>query len=263
MVELKVEGVTCAYDSAEALRGVSLSLGPGLLLGIVGPNGSGKSTLLKTIDGILKPTAGSVLLDGRETTMMKPAELARNVAVSQQDVIANPNLTVIETVLMGRSPHLSPLQPEGRRDIEVAAESMRMMGCEHLARRKRGELSGGERRRAALARALAQEPRVLLLDEPTTNLDVNNQLELMESVTRLCRERMITVLAVFHDLNLVARYSDLILMLKEGKVFAAGTPEEVLTEGNIRRVFNVEAEVTRNKVSRVAIMIVSAARPVG
>jgi iron complex transport system ATP-binding protein len=200
---------------------------------------------------------GTVLIDGVDIDSMKPMDVARKVAVVPQDGFANLNLTTLEIVLVGRNPFLAPLHAESDRDTEMARKAMTATGCFHLANRRFDQLSGGERRRVILARALAQEPRILLLDEPTMNLDVNNQIELMESIIHLSRKGRITVLSVFHDLNLAARYSDHILLLKQGKVFSLGSPEEVLTRENLRSVFGVETEVTKHSTTRLIITVLS------
>jgi iron complex transport system ATP-binding protein len=257
LVELKIQGVSCRYDSRQVLSRLEFSVRSGEVLGILGPNGSGKTTLLKTINGILRPVMGTILIDSVDIDSMKPIDVARKVAVVPQDGFANLNLTALEIVLVGRNPFLAPLQAESDRDTEMARRAMTTTGCFHLSNRRFDQLSGGERRRVILARALAQEPRILLLDEPTMNLDVNNQIELMESIIQLSREGRITVLSVFHDLNLAARYSDHILLLKQGKVFSLGSPEEVLTRENLRKVFGVETEVTKHPTTRLVITVLS------
>lgn len=257
MVELNVRGVSCSYDSVPALDGVEFSVHPQEFAGILGPNGSGKTTLLRTISRVLQPFAGSVLIDEKDVYSMRPAEVAQRIAVVPQDGSVNYNFTALEIVMMGRNPHIRPYQLEGLRDLAIAREAMELARCSHLASRRINELSGGERRRVLISRALAQEPKVLLLDEPTLNLDINNQIELMRTITHLCKERGIAVLSVFHDFNLAARYSDYLILLNKGRIFSVGTPEEVLTKENLREVFRVNAEISKHPVTRLNVTVLS------
>jgi len=257
LVELRIQKLSFRYDSIQALEDVEFSVSSGDVVGILGPNGSGKTTLLKTINRTLRPTIGSIYIDGANIESMRPIDVARKVAVVPQEGHTNLNLTALEIVLLGRIPYLRPLQPESKADVEIARRAMESTGCFNLAPRRFDQLSGGEKRRVVLARALAQEPRLLLLDEPTMNLDVNNQIELMESIIRLSKEMKITVLSVFHDLNLAVRYSDNILLLKQGKVVALGTPEAVVTRENLRTVFGVEAEIRKHPITRLTVTVLS------
>ncbi len=257
MVELKVRGVSCKYDSIPALNNVEFSVHSHEFIGILGPNGSGKTSLLRTISRVLRPIVGTVLVDENDIYSMTPTNVARKIAVVPQDGSVHFNFTALEIVMMGRNPHLSPFQLESRRDLQVAKRAMTQARCLHLANRRINELSGGERRRVLIARALAQEPSLLLLDEPTLNLDINNQIELMRTVCSLCRERGIAVLSVFHDFNLAARYSDHIILLNEGRVFSVGTPEEVLTKENLKEVFKVNAEISKHPVTRLNVTVLS------
>jgi len=242
----KVCGVEFAYDSVKALDGVSLTVDRGEFLGLLGPNGSGKTTFLRCLTGALKPKVGAVLLDGREVSSMKAVDIARKVAVVPQDAAVTFDFTVLDVVMMGRHPHLGRLRRESRRDLEVVRRSMELAGVLHLADRSINELSGGERQRVFIARALAQEPRVLLLDEPTTHLDLNHQLEIMDLLERLRVEQGLTVVAVLHDINLAARYCDRLVLMSHGKIRAVGAVEEVLREDVIGEVYGVEVEVRKH-----------------
>ncbi len=257
MVELKVRDVSCRYDSIPALNNVELSVHSHEFVGILGPNGSGKTTLLRTISRVLRPIMGMVLVNESDVYSMAPIHVARKIAVVPQDSFVNFNFTSLEIVMMGRNPHLGLFDMEGPKDLQIAKHAMEVTRCLHLANRRVNELSGGERRRVIIARALAQEPRVLLLDEPTLNLDVNNQIELMETVSKLCQDSDIAVLSVFHDFNLAARYSDYIVLLNEGRVFSVGTPEEVLTKENLKEVFRVNAEISKHPVTRLNVTVLS------
>jgi len=249
MVTLKICGVECYYGSVRVLENVSFSIGSGELVGLLGPNGSGKTTLLKTISGALRPKAGAVYLNETEIFGMKSREVARNIAVVPQNTDVNFDFTALDIVLMGRHPHLSRFKLESEKDLTVAKNAMELTNTWHLAERRINELSGGERQRVIIARALAQEPKVLLLDEPTTHLDINSQLEIMDLLKRLCIQKGLVVLAVFHDFNLAARYCDTIILLNKGKIVSIGGVDEVLTSENIRKVFKVDAVVKKHPLT--------------
>ena len=249
MVTLKICGVECYYGSVKVLEKVSFTIHSGELVGLLGPNGSGKTTLLKTISGALKPKTGIVYLNEAEIFGMKSREVARNIAVVPQNTDVNFDFTALDIVLMGRHPHLSRFKLESEKDLTVAKNVMDLTNTWHLAERHISELSGGERQRVIIARALAQEPKVLLLDEPTTHLDINSQLEIMDLLKELCVQRGLIVLAVFHDFNLAARYCDSVILLNKGKIVSIGGVDEVLTSENIRKVFQVDALVKKNPLT--------------
>jgi cobalamin transport system ATP-binding protein len=246
MVTLNVNGVECRYGSVKVLSGVSLEVKPGDFVGILGPNGSGKTTLLKSISRVLKPHVGAILIDKEEIYSLKPREVAKKMAVVPQDSSVGFNFSVMDVVLMGRNPHLGHFQMENSKDVEIARRAMELTNTWSLADRLVNELSGGERQRVIIARALTQEPKILLLDEPMSHLDIINQLEIMDLVKGLCVKNGLTVLVVIHDLNMAARYCNTVLMLKAGEVFAYGEVEKVLTSQNIRSVFEVDAIVRKN-----------------
>ncbi len=246
---IQAERVSFSYGKRHVLKGVSFALEQGEILGVLGPNGSGKTTLLKVIDGVLSPQWGRVLLDGVDVSTMKRREVARRVAVLPQESHIPFPLTVNETVLMGRAPHLRGFGFERKKDLEVAEEAMQLTNTRDVARRYLGELSGGERQRVIMARALAQEPLVLLLDEPTSHLDISHQVEMVELLSRLNRERGLTVLNISHDLNLAAQYCHRVLMLGEGEVKGVGPPAGVITAESIRELFRVEVLVDRNPLT--------------
>jgi len=249
MVTLKICGVECYYGSVKALENVSFSIGSGELVGLLGPNGSGKTTLLKTISGTLKPKAGAVYLNEAEIFDMKSREVARNIAVVPQNTDVNFDFTVLDIVMMGRHPHMSRFKMESEKDLTIAKNAMELTNTWHLAERHINELSGGERQRVIIARALAQEPKVLLLDEPTTHLDINNQLEIMDLLKELCVKKRLIVLAVFHDFNLASRYCDYAILLNKGKIVSIGGVDEVLTSENIRKVFQVNTVVKKHPIT--------------
>ncbi len=257
---LEVCDLTAAYGPVVALRAVSLRIGAGDMVAIVGPNGSGKSTLLRVFSGILSPAVGHACLAGRDVRDYDHRELARRVAVVPQETAVDFPFSVTEVVLMGRAPHLGRFGFPGPRDLGLAREAMERTGIGHLSRRAVQALSGGERQRAIIARALAQQPDVLLLDEPTSHLDIRHQVEIYDLMTELNAERGLTIVSVLHDLNLAAMYFRTVAMLAEGRVHSVGTPAEVLTYTAVKAVYGTEVYVTRNDVTG-AVNILPLARP--
>lgn len=225
------------YPGHQVLRGVSLSLAPGEVLAVLGQNGAGKSTLLRCLAGALQPK-GQVELDGRPLRAVPPGERARLLAFVPQHVPTRLPMTVFEAVLLGRRPYLS-WRPRPQ-DLEAAWEALSLLGLEELAHREFSEISGGQRQKAALARALAQESRLLVMDEPTSSLDLRHQLEVMTLLCAQAEERDTGVILAVHDLNLAARFAHRAILLHGGRVEADGPPSEVLTEESIRRVYGVE-----------------------
>lgn len=246
-MSLEVEGVSAAYGanggvSRPVLRGVSLTVQPGEVVGLLGPNGAGKSTLIKVITKTLKPLEGTVTLRGRELSSYGRFELARELAVVEQKPVLPRGFSVREVVAMGRTPHLRLFGVPSERDrlaVEDALDATELSG---LAKRRVETLSGGEVQRVIFARALAQQPRHLLLDEPTSHLDLKYQVELLQYARQQARGG-VGVLVVMHDLNLAARSCDRLLMLSAGLVVAEGRPEEVLDEGLIKRVYGAHVRV--------------------
>ncbi|RSN72857.1 MAG: heme ABC transporter ATP-binding protein [Thermoproteota archaeon] len=247
---LKVCNIECYYESTKVLDGISFSINPGDFVGVLGPNGSGKTTLLRALSRVLKPRIGAVFLEDSNIYLMKNREVAKNIAVVPQDAApAGFNLTVLDFVLMGRHPHMSRFKMESEKDFAIAKRAMEMTNTLYLAGKNINELSGGERQRVLIARALTQEPKVLLLDEPTSHLDVNNQLEIMELLKRLCLERKMAVLAVLHDFNIASHYCDSLILLNGGRIVSMGAVDDVLTSENIKKVFQVDAIVKRNPIT--------------
>lgn len=255
MVLLNVDGIECRYDSVRVLEDVSLALQGGDFFGILGPNGSGKTSLLKSISRTLRPHRGTILLNKTDIYSLKNIEVAKQLAIVPQDSSIGFSFAALDVVLMGRNPHMTRFQMEGSKDLSIAKKAMLLTNTWQFAERPINELSGGEKQRVIIARALAQEPRVLLLDEPLTHLDIVNQLEIMDLVKGLCVKEKLIVLAVFHDLNLAARYCTSAIMLKKGKIFAAGEIADVLTSENIKGVFNVDAIVKKHLVTNSVFVI--------
>jgi len=254
-VLLNVDGVECRYGSVKVLEDVNLSVKGGDFVGILGPNGSGKTTLLKSISRILKPHKGTILLNEADIYSLKSVEVAKQMAVVPQETSIGFNFSALDIVLMGRNPHMKRFQMESEKDMAVARKVMNLTNIWHLAERPINELSGGEKQRVIIARALAQEPKILLLDEPLTHLDIMNQLEIMDLVKDLCVKEKLVVLAVFHDFNLAARYCNSAIMLKDSRIFAAGNLTEVLTSENVKSVFNVDAIVQKHLVTNSIFVV--------
>ncbi len=249
MVTLTIGGVDVSYGSVDILKNVNFEVKSGQFLGILGPNGSGKTTLLKSISRVLKPKKGLILLDDRDIYEMKNVDVAKQLAVVPQETPMTFDFTALEVVLMGRNPHLSRFKMEDKKDIEIAKHAMEITHTWEFADRSIVELSGGERQRVIIARALTQEPQILLLDEPTTHLDISNQLEIMDLIKHLCETKKLLIVAVFHDFNLAARYCDSIILLKDGKIVALGRSEETLTSKNVKKVFSVDTIVKRHPIT--------------
>lgn len=246
---IEVDQLNFKYDTSAILKEISFRVEQGSFVSIVGPNGSGKSTLLKNISALLVPQKGKVYLKSEEIFSIKPRELARKMAVVPQETVIQFPFTVLETVLMGRMPHQKRFQGDTPEDMAIARWAMELTNTWHLRERLIANISGGERQRVIVARALTQEPQVLLLDEPTSHLDLQHQMELLELLQSLNRTARVTVLAVLHDLNLASQFSEYVILLHQTRIFAAGRPEEVLTAHNIRQVYGIEVVITPNELT--------------
>jgi iron complex transport system ATP-binding protein len=240
---LCVEGLSAGYRGADVLHDISLEVAGGELLGVIGPNGSGKSTLVRAITRVIRPSAGRVLLGGSAATAMSPAAIARYAAVVPQAPALPAGFTGLEFVLLGRTPHLRLLASESPRDVEIGRRALARCDASHLAGRRLEAMSGGERQRLLLARALAQEPLLLLLDEPTTHLDITHQVRVLELVLEQCRADGLAALVVVHDLTLAAQYCDRLVLIGGGRIVARGTPAEVLTAERIASVYGARVGV--------------------
>ncbi len=240
---LVVEGISTGYGGRVVSRLLSLSVEKGGRTALVGPNGSGKSTTLKTLARLIPPLTGAVYLDGQDINRLPTRQVARRMAILPQVHEVPAELTVLELVEQGRFPHVGTLGMLRRQDDEAIDDAIRMTRLEDLVHRSIDTLSGGERQRAWMALALAQRTEVLLLDEPTTFLDVGHQLELLQLVSSLNSDRGVTIVMVLHDLNHAARFSDRMVAMSGGELVADGTPEEVLTPGLLHDYFGVEASV--------------------
>jgi iron complex transport system ATP-binding protein len=243
-LKLEINNLSFSYNGFSALEGVNLEVGFGEVLGIVGPNGSGKSTLLKCMNRILKTKQNSVLIDGRDIQSIGLKELATLMGYVPQNTRNIFPFTVFDVVLMGRRPYIQ--WSLGKKDKELVANILEYLGISDLGMRYFNELSGGEQQKVIIARALAQQPDILLLDEPTSSLDIKHQLEIMCILRRLAQSNHFSVIISIHDLNLACRFSDRVMMIKDGCIFAFGTPESVITETNIESVYGIKSTITKS-----------------
>jgi len=243
---LDVDSLSYNYDDKVVLDQISLGIWGGEILGILGPNGCGKTTLLKNLNKNLKPHGGCVLIEGADMDGISKKEIAKNIAVVPQSNEIRFAFTVREIVTMGRMPFQESLRGETSADLKIIEDAMEQTGLTEFADRFINTLSGGERQRAIIARAITQTPKIILMDEPTLHLDINMQFEVLDLIQKLSKENDLAVAIVSHDLPMVTRYCDRIILLHGHKVFAMGTAEEVLTKENMRTVFNVDAELEKD-----------------
>jgi iron complex transport system ATP-binding protein len=254
-VRLAAERVRLAYDDTVVVHDLDLELTDGSFTAIVGPNGCGKSTLLRALGRLLRPTGGQVLLDGRAIARTPTREVAKVLGLLPQTPIAPEGLTVADLVARGRHPHQSWVRQWSRDDEAVVAEALEWTDMAELSARPVDALSGGQRQRAWISMALAQGTDLLLLDEPTTYLDLAHQIDVLELVSRLHAERGRTVVVVLHDLNLAARYAQRLVAMKDGVLVASGTPAEVLTEQLLADVFDLEARIVPDPVTGTPMVV--------
>jgi iron complex transport system ATP-binding protein len=241
LVNITIKNLTFSYGSSKILDDISLVVQDSEVISLIGPNGSGKTTFLKCIDGILKPKGSILLNGGQDLRTLGRREMAKLIGYVPQSSASMMGTTVFDVVLMGRKPHMG--WRVGDEDMDKVIEVMKLLQVDPFALKDFNELSGGQKQRVLIARALAQEPGVLLLDEPTASLDLKHQMGVLEAVRRLVKETDVSAVMAIHDLNLAARFSDGLVMFKDGKVHAMGSPRELLTRENVRTVFEVEAEV--------------------
>jgi iron complex transport system ATP-binding protein len=258
MFNLRLDNVSLGYDKQTVLRNVSFEARPGEMLGIIGPNGSGKSTLIRGITRLIQPGSGKIFLDGSDISDIGRQKLAQLVAVVPQNPTLPEPFTAIEVVLMGRTPHLGLLRYEGKKDLAIVKAVMEATQTLAFAERRVGELSGGERQRLTIARALAQEPKIMLMDEPTANLDINYQIETLDLARQLCRKQKLIVVVTLHDLNLASQYCDRLVLLSNGTVYCQGIPQAVINAQTIKDVYGAEVYVYPHPVNKLpATLIVS------
>lgn len=239
-MKVVVEGLCYAADQVPIITDIDLHIGKGEFVGIIGPNGSGKSTLLKNIYQALRPNKGKIILNGADLFKLPHKEVAREMAVLCQENAIPFDFRVYEIVGMGRHPHKRLFSPDTAEDLQIIKEALLAVGMLDMAERSFTSLSGGEKQRVLIARALAQRADLLILDEPTNHLDISYQMQFFESICSI----NITILAAIHDLNIAAMFCDRICVIKDTRLMTSGTPGEVLTEENIRAIFNVQADVS-------------------
>lgn len=240
-MRIDIENLAFSYPGRSVLSGINISVKPFEITCLIGPNGSGKSTIVKCVESLLKPSKGRILLGGEDVGRMTKNDLAKKIGYVPQSSRLTFSTTVFEMILMGRKPYSSWRSSDS--DIDIVVDTIQMMKLDEIAMNPFDQLSGGQQQRVLMARALAQQPCCLLLDEPTSALDIAHQLELMDLMIRHVKDKGISVLMVVHDLNLVARYADSVVMLKEGQIHAQGTPGEVFTKKNLADVYGVTAVI--------------------
>ncbi|MFT4030228.1 MAG: ABC transporter ATP-binding protein [Protaetiibacter sp.] len=252
---LQARGVTLAYGDRTVVEDLDLDVSPGRITAIVGANGCGKSTLLRALARLLAPRSGEVVLDGEAIASRGSKQLARVLGLLPQSPVAPEGITVADLVGRGRHPHQRLLARWNTRDYEAVAAALAATGTSELAERSVDELSGGQRQRVWIAMALAQETGILLLDEPTTFLDIAHQIEVLDLLTELGRDRGTTIVMVLHDLNLAARYADELVAMSEGRIVASGAPGSILTPGLVEQVFGIRSHVIPDPVSQTPLIV--------
>lgn len=246
---LRVEELSGGYGRRDIVSGVSFGVDKGGFLGIIGPNGSGKTTLLRLMNKVLKPSSGKVSCADRDLSSMGLRAFSRLAACVMQETYVIFSYTVKEIALMGRIPHLGRFQNESKADIEIVEEALRETGTAHLRDKKMHQLSAGERQRVMIAKALAQKPEILFLDEPTAHLDIAHQTQILDLLRKLNECQSLTIVLVIHDLNAGAEYCRNMVLLDEGRVYAQGTPADVLTYGNIESVYKTVVVTANNPIT--------------
>ena len=252
---LEAKQLTLAYDGAAIIRNLNLGIPEGKTTVLVGANGCGKSTLLRGLTRLLKPKSGRVYLDGKAIAQLKAKTIARKMGMLPQSPVAPEGLTVKDLVAMGRYPYQSWLQQWSKEDEAQVAEALKITTMTELADRPLDSLSGGQRQRAWIAMVLAQDTDILLLDEPTTYLDLSHQVDLLDLLDELQSSKGKTIVMILHDLNLSCRYGDYLVAVQQGKVYATGTPQQVMTEEMVRDVFNLECRIVPDPLSNTPMCI--------
>jgi iron complex transport system ATP-binding protein len=242
--------VSCGYGKTQIINDISFTVNKGDFIGIIGPNGSGKTTIFRVISGMLKPWHGRALFQGDDIFSLPRRLMASKVAALPQMVVVPFSFSVEEFVFMGRFPHRDRFAALTKHDLRAVENALEQTSTAPLKHRRLNELSGGERQRVMLAQVLAQEPELVLLDEPTAHLDIGHQVEMLNLMRKLNRERELTVITVLHDLNLAGEYCSRLLLLAEGSITCLGTPDEVLTYQNIEKTYKTVVVVKQNPISK-------------
>jgi len=251
-MQIKVENISFAHDSSKNLSDktiddISIEFEKGKFYSILGPNGSGKTTFLDLLIRYLEPDSGKILFDNKNINLFSQKEIAKKIALVSQDYYINLPYTVKEIVTMGRHPYLGRFDPPGKEDVDIINTVAEITEIQDLLTRKITCLSGGEKQRAVFARALCQKTPVLLLDEAFSNMDISHSVSLLKIIKEQVRERKITIISVFHDVNSASIWSDKMIFIKKGKIIAAGAPGDVMTEKTVKKVYNIDGQVEYNK----------------
>ncbi len=251
---IRARDIHASYNGKEVLRGIDIEVAEGEFLGLLGPNGSGKTTLLRCLTGSLKPRSGNIEIFGKNSKRWRPKELARKMALLPQDYNPGFDFKVSEIVSMGRYPHMGRFSMTDRNGGKAVEKALKWCGLRGMEEKGINELSGGERQRVFIARSLAQEPRILLLDEPTKNLDIRHSIDILSIVKKLNRKEGTTVIAVLHDIDLAARFCDDVALIKDGRLLVKGPTMDVIDEKWIGDVFDIDCRVHRGERLHVEIM---------
>jgi len=257
MDKLEIQNISLSYSHHPVVTNLSFQVVAGEILGLIGPNGCGKSTIIKALSRVNPLQSGEIKLDGKLLNNLSRSQMAKIIGVVPQNPSMPDTFTVAEIVLLGRTPYLGLLRHESADDLKIVGWAMERTGITNLANRRVGELSGGERQRVTIARVLAQGTGIVLLDEPTANLDINHQSAILELIRELCQENSLAVLIALHDLNLAAQYCDKLVMLKAGSLFDQGTPQQVMSTDNIRAVYGMESHVYPHPENALPVVLVT------
>lgn len=252
---IDIRNLDYTVGCSHILEDINISFERGKFIGIIGPNGSGKTTLLRHISAWLKPKKNSVIINGKDVLSFSDKELARQMALVAQSSRVEFEFTAMDVVLMGRSPYISRFEDEGEEDLRIAREAMEATHTWHLKDRTASSLSGGELQRVMVARALAQDTDILLMDEPISHLDIQHQIQILDLARKLQREKGLTIVIVLHDLNLAAQYCDELILLHNGTIYCSGPVDKVLNEENIREVYGVDIHIMKNPINGSPLII--------
>jgi iron complex transport system ATP-binding protein len=252
---LKINKLSVFYGDRQILHEIQLEVHSGEIVALLGPNGAGKSTLIRSISGVIPIRSGNIFVDQKDVTSLSTMERARHISVVPQALSMPPAFTVWETVLLGRTPYLNFLGQTSAKDETIARQALEQVDVVHLIEKRMDEISGGEQQRVLLARTLAQDTPILLMDEPTTHLDISHQIDLLKLITKQAREKNLTVLVALHDLNLASMFADRIAIVQHGLLCVAGTPQETLTSEIINSVYHVPVHIVSHPETGVPFVI--------